>query len=89
MAEHREVSGAIGAALVAKESVSGDRSKFKGFQEVIDADCALSIFTCKTCDNNCAITRLQAPGEKPTFFGSRCDLYDSVLNQREERDCLR
>jgi predicted CoA-substrate-specific enzyme activase len=84
VAEHREVSGAIGAALVAKETVSGVKSKFKGFQEVLDADCALSIFTCKTCDNNCAITRLQSPGEKPTFFGSRCDLYDSVLAKEKK-----
>ena len=81
VAEHREVSGAIGAALIAKETASSDRSKFKGFQEVIDANCALSIFTCKACDNNCAITRLQEPDEKPTFFGSRCDFFDSTLTQ--------
>jgi predicted CoA-substrate-specific enzyme activase len=79
VADHRDVSGAIGAALIAKETVSGDTSKFKGFKEVIEANCALSIFTCKTCENNCAITRLQAIDEKPTFFGSRCDLFDSTL----------
>ncbi|MFC2036078.1 acyl-CoA dehydratase activase [Chloroflexota bacterium] len=83
-AEHREVSGAIGAALIAKETVSSDGSKFKGFQEVIDANCVLSIFTCKACDNNCAITRMEAPNEKPTFFGSRCDLFDSTLTQAKK-----
>jgi predicted CoA-substrate-specific enzyme activase len=81
VAEHREVSGAIGAALLAKEAMSVQRSKFKGFQNIIESDCALSIFTCQHCDNNCAITRLQTPDEKPTFYGSRCDRYDSTVSR--------
>ncbi len=81
VAEHKEISGAIGAALLAKEELSGQVSKFKGFQEVIDAECTLSTFTCKGCDNNCTITRMQMPDEKPTFYGSRCDRYDSTIDQ--------
>ncbi|MBI4266776.1 MAG: hypothetical protein HY668_00205 [Chloroflexi bacterium] len=81
VAEHREVSGAIGAALLAKETVSGQKSKFRGFQTVIDSDCALSTFTCKVCDNNCTITRMQVPDTRPTFYGSRCDLFDSTISQ--------
>ena len=84
VAEHREVSGAIGAALLAKEMISGHQSKFKGFQEIIDTNCALAIFTCKACNNNCAITRMQVPDEKPTFYGSRCDLFDSTLSQAKK-----
>ena len=81
VAEHREVSGAIGAALLAKEDLdNGQNSKFKGFSRIIDADCNLSTFTCKSCDNNCSITQMKVPGEKPTFYGSRCDKYDSTLN---------
>ena len=57
------------------------KSKFKGFQTVIDAECNLSTFTCKGCDNNCSITQMKVPGEKPTFYGSRCDKYDSTLSQ--------
>ncbi|MGA9049416.1 MAG: acyl-CoA dehydratase activase [Dehalococcoidia bacterium] len=75
--EHNEVSGAMGAALLAKEAPG--QSKFKGFREVIGAECVLSTFTCKSCDNNCTITRMQTPSEKPTFYGSRCDRYDSDL----------
>ena len=81
VAEHREVSGAIGAALLAKEAMNGQKSKFKGFQQVIDSECNLSTFICKGCDNNCTITRMKVPGEKPTFYGSRCDRYDSTLTQ--------
>jgi len=77
--EHNEVSGAIGAALLAKEAGSAGQSNFKGFREVIEAECLLSTFTCKSCDNNCTITRMQMHGTKPTFYGSRCDRYDSDL----------
>ena len=81
VAEHKEISGAIGAALLAKEHTSGQGTKFKGFQNVIDSQCTLSTFTCKGCENNCAITRMQVPNEKPTFYGSRCDRYDSTTSQ--------
>lgn len=78
VAEHREISGAIGAALLAREHMNGRPSSFKGFSRVIERECKLTTFTCKSCDNNCAITRMQMPGEKPTFYGSRCDRYDSA-----------
>jgi predicted CoA-substrate-specific enzyme activase len=81
VSEHREVSGAIGAALLARESLNGHKSKFKGFDKVTREDCNLSTFTCKSCDNNCSITQMKVPGEKPTFYGSRCDKYDSTLSQ--------
>jgi predicted CoA-substrate-specific enzyme activase len=81
VAEHREVSGAIGAALLAREAMSGQKSKFRGFQQAIDSECNLSTFICKGCDNNCTITQMKLPDSKPTFYGSRCDRYDSTLTQ--------
>ena len=81
VAAHREVSGAIGAALLAKEATTGQRSKFKGFQPVVDSDCNLTTFVCKGCDNNCTITQMKLAGEKPTFYGSRCDRYDATITQ--------
>ncbi len=81
---HKEVSGAIGAALLAKEAGDGRQSRFKGFQKVIDSNHKLSTFVCKSCDNNCTISRLDIPGEKATFYGSRCDLYDSNMATREK-----
>jgi predicted CoA-substrate-specific enzyme activase len=78
--EHKEVSGAIGAALLAKEAMAGQESKFKGFQEVVDRECKLTTFVCKGCDNNCTITRMEMPGEKPSFYGSRCDKYDAIAS---------
>jgi predicted CoA-substrate-specific enzyme activase len=85
VAEHREVSGAIGAALLAKERMSGQKSKFKGLQKVADSECALSTFVCQGCDNNCTITRMHLTGEKATFYGSRCDRYDSTISQTRQK----
>jgi len=81
--EHKEVSGAIGAALLAKEHVADRGSNFRGFRQVIDHDPKLTTFTCKHCDNNCTITRLEIPGEEATFYGSRCDRYDSTASRQK------
>ncbi|MBM3119460.1 MAG: hypothetical protein FJ006_07935 [Chloroflexi bacterium] len=81
VAQHKEVSGAIGAALLAKEETLSRESKFRGFQNVIDTEPVLSTFVCKGCDNNCTITRMQIPNENSTFYGSRCDRYDSTINR--------
>ncbi|MFC2059013.1 acyl-CoA dehydratase activase [Chloroflexota bacterium] len=81
VAEHKEISGAIGAALLAKEEIAGKSSKFKGFQQVVDSEYTISTFTCKVCENNCAISRMEMPNEKPTFYGSRCDLFDSTIGR--------
>jgi len=80
VAEHKEVSGAIGAALLAKEAMAGQKSKFKGFQEVVDRECKLTTFVCKGCDNNCTITRMEMLGEESSFYGSRCDKYDAIAS---------
>jgi len=82
--EHKEVSGAIGAALLAKEAMAGQESKFKGFQEVVDRECKLTTFVCKGCDNNCTITRMEMPGEEPSYYGSRCDKYDAIASHAKK-----
>jgi predicted CoA-substrate-specific enzyme activase len=79
--DHKEISGAIGAALLAKEKMSGQESGFRGFQNIIDSEPNLSTFVCKRCDNNCTITRMQMSDEKPTFYGSRCDRYESTISR--------
>ena len=82
--EHKEISGAIGAALLAKGEMADRESKFKGFQKVVDSECTFTTFTCKGCDNNCTITRMQTGNEPPTFYGSRCDRYDSVASHAKK-----
>lgn len=85
VADHREVSGAIGVALLAKETMSEKKSKFRGFQKVLDSEYDVSTFTCIKCDNNCAITRMKTSDGQLTYYGSRCDLYDSTV-KHEKRE---
>ncbi len=80
VAEHKEVSGAIGAALLAREATDGRQSTFYGFQEVVDRECKLTTFVCKACDNNCTITRMEMPDAESTYYGSRCDKYDAIAS---------
>jgi predicted CoA-substrate-specific enzyme activase len=84
--EHKEVSGAIGAALLAREASGqpGRQSRFKGFQEAVDRECKLTTFVCKGCDNNCTITRMELPGEEPSYYGSRCDKYDAIASHAKK-----
>ena len=82
--EHCEVSGAIGAALMAKENTSGKASKFRGFEQVASQNCDLSTFICQACDNNCTITRMSLETAEPTYYGSRCDRYDSRSGMKKQ-----
>ena len=82
--EHCEVSGAIGAALLAKENAGGTPSNFKGFEQVASQNCNLSTFICQVCDNNCTITRMSLETAEPTFYGSRCDRYDSRSGMKKQ-----
>ena len=85
VADHREVSGAIGAALLAREQTVAKTSSFRGFQSIIQTECNLTNFNCRHCDNNCSITRMKLPGIDDTFYGSRCDRYDA-MSRVEARD---
>ena len=83
VATHREVSGAIGVALLAREQQGIAPSLFKGFQQVIDQQCQLKTHVCQSCDNNCTITRMLLGENNSTFYGSRCDKYDSIRGTKK------
>jgi len=74
---HFDVTGAIGAAILAqKEIIEGQPSRFKGFH-VSDLPFTVDSFTCKSCSNNCEIQKVKIGGEKkPMFYGGRCELYE-------------
>ena len=75
---HHEVTGAIGAALLAQRHQQRHGcsvSLFGGF-ELADTDYKVSSFKCTDCSNNCEINELVLPGRKPLFYGSRCDRFN-------------
>jgi predicted CoA-substrate-specific enzyme activase len=73
--KHHEVTGAIGCACIAMDADSGQGSRFKGFDEG-KKDYEIASFECKECSNRCEINRVMVEGEKPLFYGSRCEKYD-------------
>jgi predicted NodU family carbamoyl transferase len=74
---HREVMGAIGAALLAHEerAISNNGSKFKGFG-VSEVEYHTSSFICEACPNRCEITQLSTDGRVLARWGGRCDLWE-------------
>ncbi len=76
---HHEVTGAIGAALLAREEVieRNNGTKFRGF-EVSNFDYRVSSFECKSCPNRCEIAQISLNGKILARWGGRCDLWDRV-----------
>ncbi|MEW6184431.1 MAG: acyl-CoA dehydratase activase-related protein, partial [Thermodesulfobacteriota bacterium] len=73
--EHNDVTGAIGVAILAMRERTWEQSRFKGF-DLANVSYEISSFECKSCPNQCEIKKVSIEGEKPLFYGSRCDKYD-------------
>jgi len=73
---HFDITGAIGAAILARESMNGQPSRFKGF-EISKTNYLADNFVCKGCANHCEIKRVKIEGEtKPLYYGGICDKYE-------------
>ena len=77
MPPHYDVTGAIGAAILAHEEMArnGNRTKFKGF-EITEVDYHTSYFECKTCPNLCEIVNISLNGTVLAHWGDRCNLWE-------------
>ncbi len=81
--ENHDVTGAIGVAILAKEERTWNESTFKGF-DLSERKYELTTFECKGCSNMCLIRKVSIEGEKPLFYGSRCEKYDVIKRSRGE-----
>ncbi len=80
---HFDVTGAIGAAMLARDHVQKNNleTRFKGF-DISKIPYKVDKFTCKACSNQCEIRRVRIEGEKkPLFYGGRCEKYE--LDERK------
>ncbi len=75
---HFDVTGAIGAAILAKNSMKeGQKTRFKGF-DVRNATYKVNRFICQGCTNHCEISRVKISGEnKSLYYGGRCEKYET------------
>jgi len=71
-----EVTGAIGAALLAADEKI-PRTKFKGF-ELSELDYSVSTFECSGCVNRCQIQKLVTADKDTFFYGARCEKYEKA-----------
>jgi len=74
---HHDVTGAIGAAILAIEKTTEPdfKSSFKGF-DLYKKKYIISSFTCEECSNHCEIHKVEPENESPLFYGSRCERYE-------------
>ena len=72
---HHDVTGAIGAAILALEKNVSGKSNFKGF-DLSRKNYRLESFECQDCANHCEIKKVVVEDENPLFYGSRCEKYD-------------
>lgn len=65
--------GAIGIALLTKESMNGRATKFRGIKEVVNSDYRTELSYCNDCPNECELLCLYCDGELLARSGSRCE----------------
>ncbi|MHC4944420.1 MAG: acyl-CoA dehydratase activase-related protein [Planctomycetota bacterium] len=84
---YNRLSGAIGAALIAREMYGKGpfQTGFSGFES--KSDYTLSSFECPHCPNTCQVTRMKKDKDV-VFFGDVCERYTSVAagRMKEERE---
>ncbi len=83
---HHDVTGAIGAAILAAERLDEPdfRTAFKGF-DLHRRRYDIESFACEDCSNQCEIHMVAIEGEEPLYYGARCEKYDV---KRHDSDTL-
>jgi len=77
---HHDVTGAIGAAILAREDARRhpeQRTRFRGF-DLHARQYETSSFECRACPNLCEVSRIVLEGEPPIFYGARCDRFEEA-----------
>ncbi len=84
---HFDVTGAIGAAILAQKSMTeGQKTTFKGFG-IRNASYELSRFVCSGCVNHCEISSVKIAGEKkPLFYGGRCEKWETDSRKKKNEN---
>ncbi len=78
---HHDVSGAVGAAILAHEQMNGACTRFHGF-DLHGRAYQTRTFNCRGCVNHCEISRVTFGDEPPHLYGARCERYDRAQADR-------
>lgn len=77
------VMGALGAAMLARESTNRRKTGFRGFQ-VADNDFCSGGFACDGCPNICEVVEIKEGGRVIARWGDRCGRWSSAKEQEEK-----
>lgn len=96
---HHDVTGAIGAAILAREQCCDTASKqcdtaieqhnAAGFAtsfrgfDLYKRNYSVDTFTCQDCANQCEIRRVSVENEQPFCYGARCEKHDAEGSEKE------
>jgi predicted CoA-substrate-specific enzyme activase len=73
---NHHVTGAIGAALLAREEMKPGASSFKGFR-LAEENYIQDTFVCRGCPNLCEVHRILLQDGRKLFYGGRCEKYET------------
>jgi len=80
--ENYHVMGALGAAILAREEVSGKKvTNFRGF-EAVDGNFSAKSVECKGCPNHCEIVSILGEKDVLARWGDRCGKWSGMGNSR-------
>ncbi|MDR3155112.1 MAG: acyl-CoA dehydratase activase, partial [Deltaproteobacteria bacterium] len=70
-----DVTGAVGAALIARDRRTWKESSFAGF-DLSRRPYEIKSFECRHCANRCEIRKVTVASGRPFFYGSRCERWE-------------
>ncbi|MDR1313823.1 MAG: acyl-CoA dehydratase activase [Deltaproteobacteria bacterium] len=73
--DNADVTGAVGAAMIARDRRTWKESAFAGF-DLSKRPYEIKSFECRHCANRCEIRKVTVAGGRPFFYGSRCDRWE-------------
>ncbi|MDR1085219.1 MAG: acyl-CoA dehydratase activase [Deltaproteobacteria bacterium] len=79
--DNADVTGAVGAALIARDRRTWKKSSFVGF-DLSKRGYEIKSFECRHCANRCEIRQVAVEGGRPFYYGSRCDRYEDTARRK-------
>jgi predicted CoA-substrate-specific enzyme activase len=86
---HHDVTGAIGAAILAMEEMNQSAGKpvltrFNGF-DLREQQYQAQSTICQACPNWCEVNKVVIGHNPPIFYGARCDIFEEKGRHRAEQ----
>ncbi|MDL2226443.1 acyl-CoA dehydratase activase [Deltaproteobacteria bacterium OttesenSCG-928-M10] len=82
--DNADVTGAMGAALIARDRRTWEQSRFVGF-DLSTRPYEIKSFECRDCANRCEIRKVTVAGGQPFFYGSRCGKFEEDAANKKTR----